>query len=232
MKKVISFIIAIVIIIIAIFFINKLLYSNKPKFEITTTTKIINKYEGYSLISEDDYFQEYKLDDINEFSIELNNINIKYANNSLTINNDQIEDIIINQIIAKYEDNLVIPFKYLDNVYDGIYVYNMRDKSSYIINKLDKLYLSIDNIQFSKNTIDVIYKNVYEKEILINGKLEDICSVKYDNQIIKENVSLIYDINENSFLNYEEYAKLTFESYKNMYKYCSWYIIYQLFFIK
>lgn len=221
MKKVISFIIAIVIIIIAIFFINKLLYSNKPKFEITTTTKIINKYEGYSLISEDDYFQEYKLDDINEFSIELNNINIKYANNSLTINNDQIEDIIINQIIAKYEDNLVIPFKYLDNVYDGIYVYNMRDKSSYIINKLDKLYLSIDNIQFSKNTIDVIYKNVYEKEILINGKLEDICSVKYDNQIIKENVSLIYDINENSFLNYEEYAKLTFESYKNMYKYCS-----------
>ena len=97
----------------------------------------------------------------------------------------------------------------------------MRDKSSYIINKLDKLYLSIDNIQFSKNTIDVIYKNVYEKEILINGKLEDICSVKYDNQIIKENVSLIYDINENSFLNYEEYAKLTFESYKNMYKYCS-----------
>ena len=221
MKKVISFVVAIVIIIIAIFFINKLLYSNNNRFEITTTTKIINKYEGYSLVSEDNYFQEYKLDNIDEFIIEINNTKIEYKDNSLIINQEKIDGISINQLIAKYEDNLVIPFKYLDKVYDGIYIYNMRDKSNNIINKFNRLYLNIDNIQFSKNTIDVIYQNVYDKQILLNDKLEDICLVNYDNQIVKEKISLIYDINTNTFSDYEEISKLSFESYKNMYKYCS-----------
>ena len=221
MKKVLSFIIAIVIIIIAIFFINQLLYSNKKRFEITTTTKIINKYDGYSLIFEDDYFQKYKLDNASEFKIEINNIIINYINNILTINNNKLENIDINQIIAIYEDNIVIPFKYLDKVYDGLYIYNIKNNSINIINKLNNLYLNIYSIDFNKNTIDVVFQNVYNNQILLNDKLEDICFIKYDNQIIKENVSLIYDINDNSFIDYEEYSKLSFESYKNMYKYCS-----------
>lgn len=217
MKKYEALIFIILIFIGAGIIVYKLFYKFDDVSTVTTTTKIVESKSGFELLNSGNYYKEYLINkmDITNIDIKIDSVNIKYVDSVLYLNEKEtIEGIDLYRKVYKFEDLFIFNVSYKDYLYDALILYNSIDDTFSIVNKLNNLYLSLNNSSVNDNGILLTTTIVNDKKVITDNGSKDICL--YDLKSIDKAMTstlYIYDPNDNILKNTEEISSMSFESY-------------------
>lgn len=186
-------------------------------FEKTTTSEYIEVSEDYTIINQTKNVIGYVITtNINEeFDIKLGDVKIKYNNDSLYINDNEItSEISIYDRAAIYSNRFVVLlYSSLINDENGFIIYDLFKRDFKIVNEIDDMPIVInDEIYFTDVGFDFKVSLIKDNTIRIKDKKEDLCKYKNSEMIVEEDISYIYNNNDKVFDDYEAYTFISAES--------------------
>ena len=199
--------IIIFLLIISIYFIYELLNKNESDIEVS----------NYTLIGSTDRFKLYELNNniLNDFSINLNNINIVFNNGKLVINNiDIIEHVTLIKYISFYGDDLVMYCKNQVQGTDNIIIYNRNTREYKVLSEVDNMFIvDIESIDIFEAGINIKVSNIIDNNIYYKGNVINICDFKDDVDVYKD-IVYYYDYASNNFYSTEVLSSNKLNEYK------------------
>lgn len=184
----------------------------------TTTTKMPETKEGYTLSDSSSIYKEYTInkDDLSKFNVVIEDNKISVSDGLLYINETSIDERIkIYRKVFIYDNLLIIGVNYDEYLYDGLVIYDMISSKIKVVNQLNSLYLDLTNNFSATDSGLVLDVSIIfgDKVITDKGDL-DVCKVS-KNMFKTARASLLYLYNRevSNFLDYEEVSSISFESY-------------------
>ncbi len=216
-------VLTIIILVAGVFSIDYVL-NRPPKTDLEdeTISPTENVYEDQiNLLDENDYFRKYYISvQDTSYSADIEELTIDVSEDAVNINGvELISGGYPTKYISFYDKYLLVPFIYTDSWYGGILVYDTETGDNEIINEIADKYIVNDMESFtsSKDGIMLNISIVNEDKIYIDGKEEDICSIKKSKKLrVSENVFLKYDNKKKRivFDKYERIGSVNLESYR------------------
>ena len=204
--------IIIFLLLLGIYFINVLLNNSE---DLEGNIEVDNG--DYKLISQTDRFKLYTIKDnlLNNFNTYIDDINIKYSNNELIINdNSIITNIDLIKYISIYNDNLMLYCKNKDTYSDNIIIYNKYTNEFKVISEINDMYIiDIDNIDIFEAGVNIRISNIVNNKLYYKGNTYDICEYK-DDIVVLKNIVYYYDFDSENFYSVEVLSTTKLNEYK------------------
>ena len=175
---------------------------------------------NYYLVQETGILKEYELNDLISLDLYIENLNIKYENNELRINDNVIAtNIYFYKRVALYKNaKLVLFIRNNETRIDELVIYNCIDDTFTKEDKLNNMYLDVnDNIYFEDVgfTIDTTLVD----ETLFIGSSNSICNIE-DDRVVYKYIEVLFDSNELEFYDTTDISSLDLFNYKKNNGYC------------
>ena len=197
--------IIIFLLLLSVFLIYNLLHPSPRKEK---NKEVLSDYE---LLNNEEYFKQYQIrkDIINSFDTFIEDIRIKYDNNTLTIDgNEIIGNITLNGRIGLYDCKFVLFAT--DNITGSSYIIIYDRITSYwiVIDQIDGMYIyDIAEAGMAEAGLYLKLTRRYNNVITYKGKEYDLCTYK-DNKLAESmEVMYFYDVSEGNFNTYDVLSK-------------------------
>ena len=179
----------------------------ESKIEVDGDYKIVNQFNHFKL---------YELNEeiLNGFNTYINDINIKYINKELSINDNYIlSDVSIVNKIGSYDDLLVMLLN--NNTKSYILIYDKLNNNPVLFDQVDGLKIyDLDNVDLSEAGFNVYLTNVFNNNIIVDNSSYNMCEYKDTNIIVNKHIFYSYNIEEGIFNDYDLLSKQTLKEYK------------------
>ena len=205
------------------------MYNDDGDFDFFNGTTRVNESDtGYNVVSQGDNFISYVInrEDMSFIELNINGTYVKFSNEALWIaDNLMIQGSELNRNFAVYNDCvLVFPFAYKAKVYGGIVIYNIYTGEFEVVEKLNKMYIDITNVDqivsFDDAGMSVDLKNVDGNLVMDDGETYNICKYKGKIKTARASIIYLYDKNDKKFDGFEKVSDLPLLDYKISNEYC------------
>ena len=170
----------------------------------------------YRIVNQFNHFKLYELNEeiLNGFNTYINDINIKYINKELSINDNYIlSDVSIVNKIGSYDDLLVMLLN--NNTKSYILIYDKLNNNPVLFDQVDGLKIyDLDNVDLSEAGFNVYLTNVFNNNIIVDNSSYNMCEYKDTNIIVNKHIFYSYNIEEGIFNDYDLLSKQTLKEYK------------------
>ena len=188
--------IIIFLLLLSVYFIYRLL---NP--EIENNNKEV--FKEYVLLNESNNYKYYRISErnINNFDIFINDVNIKYNNRELTIDEQLVKDnIIVIDKVAFYDHIMVMFAVDIINGYSYFIQYNKNNREAKVLNKINDMFIyEPDNVELAEAGIRLSLSKRFDNVLFINDKEYDLCSYKDDKLIESVDIMLFYNSDTDEF---------------------------------
>ena len=217
MRKLLIFLICILIIVFGLFIINKLL-NPKITYEFESTTT--KSFKEYSLFNYGDNFETYIINNNSKFNITIDKVNITFNNSTLSINDYILDNVDkIYDYFSIYDKSVVVIGYSKDNLnYLLNYNYNLNEDK--IISNYNGMIIDFESgLIFEDLGYIVNYSYINDNVYLKTG--QDICDIKKTDIIVNKALEYYFDKNDKTFKKTEELYSSNLYSYINKYNLCN-----------
>ncbi|MCH5167772.1 MAG: hypothetical protein J1F35_07810 [Erysipelotrichales bacterium] len=216
MRKLLIFLICVLVIVIGVYSINYLLNPDSLKETEPPTTK---SFKDYSLFNYGDHFKTYSIGNKDRIDNLIDGVKIVFQNKTLLVNDHEIPNIQnLYDYFATYDDSLLVMAYYQGNkAYVITYNYNIDDYK--VISDYNNMIIdSTDGLIFEDEGVIINYSYIKDNKYLKNNI--DICEIEKDDFTANIAIEHYYDKNEKKLSKTEEIYSLNLYSYKKKYNLC------------
>lgn len=215
MKKIIVFLLSILVLVVGVRIINYLLdppieYALERKTDTINDDKIYNYGANFKTISKEG---------LNEFNYKYEDLSISYYGGLLKINDKEVMSVSsVYDYFSIFNDEILVILYNLDDE-GNLLIYNYKTDSETVINNYKKMVIEkINPLTFSDEGITVNFTLIKDDRII--GSKKELCKYKDKSKSVEKTLFYEYDKDNKSFKKAQELYSMSLLSYINQYNLC------------